>query len=66
MKKERIVLKMWVEELLIVAQCFWFIVLTTECEDLNILMAIKVPTIIFMYLNHILLARYTDFYKKGF
>ena len=66
MKKTRILLKPWLTEFLIIAQCFWFIVLTTECEDLNILMAIKIPTIIFMYLNHILLARYTDFYTKGF
>lgn len=66
MKKTRILLKPWLTEFLIIAQCFWFIVLTTECDDISLLLALKSITIIFMYINHILLARYTDFYTKGF
>lgn len=66
MKKERIVLKMWLEETIIIAQVFLLIVLTCECETINMELAIKFPTIVLLFINHILLARYTDFYTKGF
>lgn len=66
MKKERLMLKVWVEEILIIAQVFLFILLTGECETISMEFAIKVPTIMLMFYNHYLLARYTDFYTKGF
>lgn len=66
MKKTRILLKPWLTELLILAQLFLFTIFTGECETISAELAIKVPTIVLMYVNHILLARYTDFYTKGF
>lgn len=66
MKKERIMLKVWVEEVLIIAQVFLLILLTGECETINMELAIKFPAIVLLLVNHTLLARYTDFYTKGF
>ena len=59
-------LKVWVEQVLIIAQVFLLIVLTGECETISAEIAIKFPCIVLLFANHILLARYTDFYKKGF
>ena len=66
MKKTRILLKPWLTELLILAQMFLFVILSGECDSIEAELVIKVPTILLMYFNHILLARYTDFYTKGF
>ena len=66
MKKR--IFKDWVSYTLIIMQVFLFVMVSGEYEscDLATEFSIKLPLVCLLMINHILIARHTEFYTNGF
>lgn len=67
MKKRRI-FKDWVSYTLICLQALFVVIVSGECEGCTLTteFGIKAPFVCLMIINHILIARHTEFYTNGF
>lgn len=65
MKKR--IFKNWVSYTLIILQVLFFVIVTGECDaPLSVEFSIKLPFMCLLIINHILIARHTNFYTNGF
>ena len=65
MKKR--IFKDWVSYTLICLQVLYFVIVSGECSaDIGTEFAIKAPFVCLLIINHILIARHTEFYTNGF
>lgn len=65
MKKR--IFKDWVSYTLICLQVLFFVIVSGECDcDLTTEFGIKAPFVCLLIINHILIARHTEFYTNGF
>ena len=65
MKKR--IFKDWVSYTLIIIQVLLFVIVSGDCDaDLTTEFTIKLPFVCMLIINHILIARHTEFYTNGF
>lgn len=65
MKKR--IFKDWISYTLICLQVLYFVIVSGECSaPLDVEFGIKAPFVCLLIINHILIARHTNFYTNGF
>lgn len=63
--KKRLIFKRWLEITILIVQTFLIFILCGEWENIYTDLIIKLTAILFIFINHNLLMKYSRFYMKG-
>lgn len=62
-KMKKIYLKKWVEDVIVFIQVILFMILAGDCDNIKTFIISKLIILILIYVNHIIIKKYTKIYN---